>query len=134
MANLERDVAKLIWLTYSTAHSATREVIGINAFLEALPSPASCFLFHVIKERPQTFQEAVAYAIEVDAVVEAESRNAPWRKGDCRIVGSSEENLAEEEDLAKTKDELRNAQKRTMKKGAEEREETSYDRRVLWLW
>ena len=64
----------------------------------------------------------MAYATEVDAMVEAESRKTPCRKGDCRIVGFSEKDLAEEvkklwKDLAKTNDELRNAQRRMKKQG-----------------
>ena len=120
MANLGRDVAKLVRLAYPTADSATREVIGINAFLEALPGPASEMKLHVIKGRPKTLQEAVAHATEVDAVVEAENKRLPRRKGDCRMVGSSEEDLAVEvkklkEDLEKTKEELKEAQRRGKK-------------------
>ena len=37
MGDLGRDIAKLVRLAYPTADTATREVIGINAFLEALP-------------------------------------------------------------------------------------------------
>ena len=94
MANLGRDVAKLVRLAYPTADPATREVIGINAFLEALPGPASEMKLHVIKGRPRSLQEAVAHATEVDAVVEAENRRNPRRRGDVRMVGSSEEDLA----------------------------------------
>ena len=36
MANLGSDVVKLVWLAYPTAVTATREVLGINAFLETL--------------------------------------------------------------------------------------------------
>ena len=36
MVDLGRDVAKLVRLAYPTADAATREVIGINSFLEAL--------------------------------------------------------------------------------------------------
>ena len=62
MVDLGRDVAKLVWLAYPTADAATREVIGINSFLEALPGPAFEMKLHVIKGRPRTLQEAVAHA------------------------------------------------------------------------
>ena len=111
MANLGRDVAKLVRLAYPTADPATREVIGINAFLEALPGPASEMKLHVIKGRPRSLQEAVAHATEVDAVVEAESMKNPRRRGDIRMVGSSEEDLMAQveklrDELAKTKAKL----------------------------
>ena len=51
MANLGRDAAKLVQLVYQTADPATREVIRINAFLEALPGPASEMKLHVMKGR-----------------------------------------------------------------------------------
>ena len=48
MANLGRDIAKLVPQAYPKADTATREVIGINAFLEALPRPASEMKLHLI--------------------------------------------------------------------------------------
>ena len=75
-------MAKLVRLAYPTADAATREVIGINSFLEALPGSVSKMKLHVIKGRPHTLQEAVAHATEVDAVIEAESRKTSWRRGD----------------------------------------------------
>ena len=74
MVDLGRDVAKLVRLAYPTADAATREVIGINSFLEALLGPASKMKLHVIKGRPCSLQEAVAHATEVDAVIEAETQ------------------------------------------------------------
>ena len=65
---------------------ATREVIRIHAFLQALPRPASEMKLHVIKERLRTLQEAIAQATEVDAVVEAKNKKAHCHKGDCQII------------------------------------------------
>ena len=65
MANLQRDIAKLVRHAYSAADTATREVMGINAFLEALPRPALQMKLYVIKERPCTLQEAVAHVYVV---------------------------------------------------------------------
>ena len=62
MVDLGRDVAKLVRLAYPTVDVATREVMGINFFLEALPGPSSEMKLHVIKGRPRTLQEAVAHA------------------------------------------------------------------------
>ena len=55
MADLGRDIAKLVRLAYLTADTATRDVIGINAFLEALPGPASKMKLCVIKGGPHNF-------------------------------------------------------------------------------
>ena len=73
MVDLERDMAKLVRLVYPIADTATREVIGFNSFLEALPGTASEMKLHVIKGRPCTLQEAVAHVTEVNAVIKAES-------------------------------------------------------------
>ena len=58
--------------------------------------------------------------MEVDAFVKAENKKAYRHKGDCRMVGAVEGDLAEEvrklrEDLAKTKDELKSSQRRPRK-------------------
>lgn len=116
MVDLGRDLAKLVRLAYPTADTTTREVIGINAFLEALPGPASEMKLHVIKGRPRNLQEAVAHATEVDAVIEAESRKTSRRRGDVRMVGSEKEDLRDEmeklkKDLEKTQSELREAKR-----------------------
>ena len=122
MADLGRDIAKLVRLAYPTADVNTREVIGINAFLEALPGPASEMKLHVIKGRPRNLQEAVAHATEVDAVVEAENRKTSRRRGgDVRMVGSGEMDPLEEVkqlkvELEKALVELREARKETVGK------------------
>ena len=121
MADLGREIAKLARLAYPTADAATREVIGINAFLEALPGPASEMKLHVIKGRPRSLQEAVAHATEVDAVMEAEARKSSRRRGDVRVLGATEEELREElekmkVDLKKTQDELRSARNQAQKR------------------
>lgn len=127
MANLGRDIAKLVRLAYPAADPATREVIGINAFLEALPGPASEMKLHVIKGRPRSLQEAVAHATEVDAVIEAESRRTSRRRGDVRMVGTGEEDelvtqVKElKESLAQVKGELKDAQRRAKGQGSGKR-------------
>ena len=85
MTDLGREIAKLVRLAYPTADAATKEVVGINAFLDALPGPAADMKLHVIKGRPRTLQEAVAHATEVDAVIQAEGRKS--QKRDVRMVG-----------------------------------------------
>ena len=115
MVDLGRDVAKLVRLAYPMADAATREVIGINSFLEALPGPASEMKLHIIKGRPCTLQEAVAHAMEVDAVIEAESRKTSWRRGDVRMVEPTDEDLRQEvkqlkEDLVQNCRELKESQ------------------------
>lgn len=85
MADLGRDVARLVRLAYPTADAATREIVGINSFLDALPGPALEMKLHVIKGRPRTLQEAVAHATEVDAVMAADSRRI-GRRGEVREV------------------------------------------------
>ena len=93
------------------------EVIGINSFLKALPGPASEMKLHVIKGRPCTLQEAVTYATEVDAVIEAESRKTSRRRGDARMVEPADEDLKQEvkwlkEDLVQIRKELKEAQRK----------------------
>ena len=115
----------------ATADVATREVIGINSFLEALPGLASEMKLHVFKGRPHTLQEAVAHAMEVDAVIEAESRKTS-RRGDVRMVEPADEDLRQEmkrlkEDLVQTKKELKEAQQegKTRKGGRRPLEEVT---------
>ena len=121
MTDLGRDIARLVRLAYPTADLATREVIGINAFLEALPGPASEMKLHVIKGRPRSLQEAVAHATEVDAVVEAESMRSGRRRGEVRMVGGSEEDASSEvvklkKELDKTLEELKRIKSDSSKK------------------
>ena len=71
MVELGRDIARLVQLACPQADMATRETLLINAFLEALPGPAIETRLHVIKGRLHTLQEAVAYATEIDAVLQA---------------------------------------------------------------
>ena len=84
--DLGRDVAKLVRLAYPSSRCCNKGRIGINAFLEALPGPASEMKLHVIKGRPHNLQEAVAHATEVDAVMEAENRRTS-RKRRCKDGG-----------------------------------------------
>ena len=126
MVDLGRDIAKLVRLAYPTADPSTRDVIGINSFLEALPGPASEMKLHVIKGRPRNLQEAVAHATEVDAVMEAESRKSSRKRGDVRMVESVETDLVEEikklkSDLTKTQEELASARRGMVEKRREKR-------------
>ena len=41
LADLGQDVARLVRPVYPSADGSTREVIGVNAFLDAMPRPAS---------------------------------------------------------------------------------------------
>ena len=102
MVDLGRDIAKLVRLAYPTADTATREVIGINSFLEALPGPASEMKLHVIKGRPRNLQEAVAHATEVDAVMEAENKRSSRRRGDVRMLEPEEEDIQKELESVQT--------------------------------
>ena len=72
LVDLGRDIARLTRLAYPTADPVTRETIGINAFLDSLPGPAIEIRLHVIKGHPATLQEAIAYAMEVDVILESQ--------------------------------------------------------------
>ena len=85
MAELGRDIARLVNLAYPQADVATRETLSINAFLDALLGPAIETRLHVIKGRPRTLQEAVAYATEIDAVLQA-TRMRPSHWGQVRKI------------------------------------------------
>ena len=115
-ADLRRDISKLVSLPFPTADTPMREVLGINALLEAISGPASEIKLHEIKGRPHNLQEAVAHATEVEAVIEANNRKSCQRRWYVRVLGSVEDDLAEDiknlqADLAKTQKELKEAQK-----------------------
>ena len=61
MAELVRDVTRMVGLAYQQAEMATRKTSVIHAFLDALPGPAIETRLHVIKGRLCTLQKAVAY-------------------------------------------------------------------------
>ena len=84
LADLGRDIARLTRLAYPNADQATRETIGINAFLDSMPGPAIEIRLHVIKGHPATLQEAVAYATEVDVILE--SQGSGTRRSNVRMV------------------------------------------------
>ena len=73
LPDLGRDIARLIRLAYPKADTATRETIGVNAFLDAIPGPAIEVRLNVLRGHPSTILEAVALAMEVDALFEAEA-------------------------------------------------------------
>ena len=137
MVDLGRDVARLVRLAYPTADVATREVIGINTFLESLPGPATEMRLHVIKGRPRSLQEAVAHATEVDAVIEADNRKTSRKRGDVRMVRSSEEESVPEtmgveklkKELEKTQNELKEVQMRFLNNEDQKRNEEQKRRR-----
>ena len=89
LPELGRDIARLIRLAYPTADMATRETIGINSFLDAIPGPAIEVRLNVLRGHPTTILEAVALAMEVDALFEAEaSKKAGGWKNRLHMVGS----------------------------------------------
>ena len=64
--------------------------------------------------------------MEVDTVMEAKNKKIHHRKRYCRMVGATEDDLAEDvkklqEDLAKMKDELKKAQHKTKKSSTEKK-------------
>ena len=82
MAHLGGKVARLVKVAYLKVDGSTREVIGAHAFLDALPGPASEMKLHMICGPLMNQQEAVAYAMKVDAVMEAENKKTARRWGD----------------------------------------------------
>ena len=73
---------------------ATRETLSINAFLDALPGQAIETRLHVIKGRPRTLQEAVAYSTEIDAILQAtrmrlSNQGQVWKIKDNSLAGVS---------------------------------------------
>ncbi len=81
LTELGRDITRLTRLAYPTADMATRETIGINAFLDAIPGPAIEVRLNVLRGHPRTILEAVALAMEVDALFEAEAskKSSGWK-------------------------------------------------------
>ena len=97
LAELGRDVARLIRLAFPTADLATREMVGINAFLDAIPGPAIEVRLNVLRGCPTTLLEAVALAMEVDALLEAEAKKRPggWKTGVHHVDREKEKALIE---------------------------------------
>ena len=85
MADLGQDVARLVRLAYLTANGSTREVIGVHAFHDALPGPASKIKLSTIWGQPRNLQEAVGNATEVDTMMESENKMTARRR-DIRVV------------------------------------------------
>lgn len=92
LPELGRDIARLIRLAYPSADLATRETIGINAFLDAIPGPAIEVRLNVLRGHPTTVLEAVALAMEVDALFEAEAskKSGGWKNRVHNVDGESE--------------------------------------------
>jgi hypothetical protein len=80
-AELGRDIARPIRLSFPTADLATREMVRINAFLDAIPIPAIEVHLNALRGHPITLLEAVALAMEVDALLEAKKRPGGWKIG-----------------------------------------------------
>ena len=110
LAMLGRDIARLTRLAYPTADQATRETIAINAFLDSFPGPAIEIRLHVIKGHPRTLQEAVAYALEVDALME--SQGLTPKRTNLRMVGGAEEPAVTVTELQKVAAALQRLEKR----------------------
>ena len=91
LAALGRDIARLTRLAYPRADPATRETIGINAFLDSLPGQSIEIRLHVTKSHPMTLQEAVACAMEVDVILE--SHEPKTKRTNVRMVGAEDEKL-----------------------------------------
>ena len=81
LSSLGRDIARLVRLAYPQADQATKETIGINALMDALPGPAIETRLHVLRGQPGTLQEAIAFAMEVDSVIESSGSKGPVRRG-----------------------------------------------------
>ena len=129
MTALGRDIARLVRFAYPTADENTRETIGINAFLDALPGTALEVRLHVAKGRPTTLQQAIAYAMEVDAVMEAEARrgHAP-RRGNVRMAGTSDDGTLEQlrVELQKALDQMRGEMEKKRQRADRPKEVTCY--------
>ena len=93
LPELGREISRLIRLAYPSADTATRETIGINAFLDAIPGPAIEVRLNVLRGHPTTILEAVALAMEVDALFEAEASRKPggWKNRVHNVEGETEE-------------------------------------------
>ena len=65
---------------YPQANQATKEAIGINALMDSLPGPAVETRLHVIRGQPTNLQQAMAYAMEVDSVLESTRTKGPAQR------------------------------------------------------
>ena len=87
MADLGKDIGRLVNLAYLQADMASRETLSINPLLYALPEPAIKTRLNVIKRRLCTLKEAVANATEIYAVLQATG----MRNSNCGQVRKIEE-------------------------------------------
>jgi len=85
LPELGRSIARLVRLAYPDTDPGTRETLGINAFMDAQPGPAVEIRLHVIRGQPKTLQEAVALAMEVDAVLASAQVKPPTRRAVHRV-------------------------------------------------
>ena len=91
LPELGRDIARLVRLAYPRADPATREQIAINAFTDALPGPAIEVRLHLIRGQPQTLQEAIALAMEVNSILEYSKPQPAARRSVQMVTGAPEE-------------------------------------------
>ena len=110
LADLGRDIARLTRLAYPNADQATRETIGINAFLDSLPGPAIEIRLHVMKGQPATLQEAMAFAMEVDVIME--SHGAKSKRSNIRMVGEEDPEESTAKELRMMAEALKKLEKR----------------------
>ena len=105
LPELGREIARLVRLAYPRADQATREQIAINAFSDSFPGPAIEIRLHIIRGQPQTLQEAIALAMEVDSVLEYSKPQPVVRRGVQMVTGSPEED--EEMELTESQKQLK---------------------------
>ena len=91
MVDLNQDITEKVRLAYVTPYTATRAVIGINAFLEPFPGPDSEMKLQVIKGRSHSLQEAAADATEAKRGPDQDSKKAEEVTEEGRWEGAWEE-------------------------------------------
>ena len=122
LASLGRDIAWLVRMAYPQADPVTRDTIGINALLDALPGPALETRLHIIRGQPTTLQEAVAYAMEVDSVIESAGIKAPVRRGQVNQLDSESSGSTGKSELKQMAEAIKRLQAEieSLKKGTQD--------------
>ena len=123
MAELGRDIARLVRLAYPGAEPEWMETMGIDAFLDSLPGPASTYRLQVSMMRPKTLQEAVTIATNVDTIVGMDHKS---RRGEVRVLTNEDPiNIEEvEKKLNKLENMIQGMQRRSS--GWDKREVVCY--------
>ncbi len=108
LPELAHEIKRLVKLAYPTGQYGILEDLAMNHFIEALPETES--RWHIQQSRPQTLDEAVRVAVELEAFHMAEKQRGTGKKANRRVTfnegPTSDQTDKQEDRLGKTEDAL----------------------------